>query len=130
MSCFLQVAGTQGYSATDLVQEGQLAALSQAISSVDAVPQEQTIVPAVTGNSGIQVGEDDDVNQAWFTTKEDKDSLHTKGTENPDLETNFFNLIQVCWIFFWHLKVICLLQFFKLIFLLTNIIIKFVVKVF
>lgn len=86
---------SQTFSNTAIDSSGQIAALSQestngSLSLSEAVAvlatghlqsQETTIIPA---SQPVVISDNNNsVNQAWFTTKEDKDNLHGKGNLSP-----------------------------------------------
>ena len=69
-----------------LQQEGAadalgLSAAVVAIAAGGQINQETPIIPGTGTGAPALEGENDQVNQAWFTTKEDKDSLHGKGAQ-------------------------------------------------
>lgn len=79
--------------------------LSAAVAALAAgqIPQESSIIPA---SQAVVVSENNNsVNQAWFTTKEDKDNLHGKGVkwrqgmwskeENDQLKENILEYCKV-----------------------------------
>ena len=86
---------SQTFSNTAIDSSGQIAALSQeptngSLSLSEAVAvlatghlqsQETTIIPA--SQPVVMSDNNNSVNQAWFTTKEDKDNLHGKGNLSP-----------------------------------------------
>ena len=86
-----QEVTSQTFSTTTIDNGGQLASLSAqeaanatlslsaAVAALAAgqLSQESSIIPAT---QPVVIGENNNsVNQAWFTTKEDKDNLHGKG---------------------------------------------------
>lgn len=78
---FTSAAVDNGGQITALSQEAANAtlSLSAAVAALAAgqLTQESTIIPA---SQPVVVNENNNsVNQAWFTTKEDKDNLHGKG---------------------------------------------------
>ena len=78
---FTSAAVDNGDQITALSQEAANAtlSLSAAVAALAAgqLTQESTIIPA---SQPVVVNENNNsVNQAWFTTKEDKDNLHGKG---------------------------------------------------
>ena len=86
---------SQTFSNTAIDSSGQIAALSQeptngSLSLSEAVAalatghlqsQETAIIPA--SQPVVMSDNNNSVNQAWFTTKEDKDNLHGKGNLSP-----------------------------------------------
>lgn len=78
---FSNAAIANGNQITALSQEATSATitLSEAVAALAAgqLTQESTIIPA---SQPLVISDNNNsVNQAWFTTKEDKDSLHGKG---------------------------------------------------
>lgn len=112
-----QEVNSQTFSNTAIDSSGQIAALSQeptngSLSLSEAVAalatghlqsQETTIIP--TSQPVVMSDNNNSVNQAWFTTKEDKDNLHGKGVkwrqgmwskeENDQLKENILEYCQI-----------------------------------
>lgn len=82
---------SQTFTNTAIDSSGQITALSQeptngtlslseavaALTTGQLQSQETTIIPA--SQPVVMSDNNNSVNQAWFTTKEDKDNLHGKG---------------------------------------------------
>lgn len=124
---------SQTFSNTAIDSSGQIAALSQeptngSLSLSEAVAvlatghlqsQETTIIPA---SQPVVMGDNNNsVNQAWFTTKEDKDNLHGKGNLSPSKKKSKCTCRLLCatsgWVFF---SVILIFYYCQLIALLTK----------
>lgn len=100
---------SQTFSNTAIDSSGQIAALSQeptngSLSLSEAVAalatghlqsQETTIIPA--SQPVVMSDNNNSVNQAWFTTKEDKDNLHGKGNLSPSKKKTKFNAHVGCY---------------------------------
>lgn len=104
---FSNAAIANGNQITALSQEATSATitLSEAVAALAAgqLTQESTIIPA---SQPLVISDNNNsVNQAWFTTKEDKDSLHGKGVkwrqgmwskeENEQLKENILEYCKV-----------------------------------
>lgn len=107
---------SQTFSNTAIDSSGQIAALSQeptngSLSLSEAVAvlatghlqsQETTIIPA--SQPVVMSDNNNSVNQAWFTTKEDKDNLHGKGNLSPSKKKSKCTCRLLCatsgWVFF------------------------------
>lgn len=108
---------SQTFSNTAIDSSGQIAALSQeptngSLSLSEAVAalatghlqsQETTIIPA--SQPVVMSDNNNSVNQAWFTTKEDKDNLHGKGNLSPSKKKQNLMYMWVAmrtsgWVFF------------------------------
>lgn len=100
---------SQTFSNTAIDSSGQITALSQeptnaSLSLSEAVAalatghmqsQETTIIPA--SQPVVMSDNNNSVNQAWFTTKEDKDNLHGKGNLSPSKKKTKFTVHVGCY---------------------------------